>query len=216
MTRAIVALLLLCSLSLPTPADDTKPMRTILIVARGDLPDPNFKDSIVLVMNHIGPAPAGVILNRPTHVAVSRLFPDVERLAALEDKIYFGGPVDIEAVSFLFRADERPDNATEVLDGIYLSTSRELLRELLARDKPMDGLKIFVGYSGWARGQLENEIARGDWTLEPADASAIFDNKSERPWPERSPARGQRTSVQKWQDGAPQRADDGRSRYPVG
>ena len=137
----------------------------------------------MLVMNNIGPAPAGVITNRPTQIAVSRLFPDLERLGQL-DKLYFGGPVEIASVSFLFRADTRPEYATQVLDGVYFSTNRELLRKLLSRDKPMDGLRIFIGHSSWARGQLEAEIARGDWTLAPAETGAIFDGKSERPWPE--------------------------------
>ena len=138
----------------------------------------------MLVMNNIGPAPAGVITNRPTRIAVSRLFPDLERLGQLGDKLYFGGPVEITSVSFLFRADTPPEYATQVLDGVYFSTNRELLRKLLSRDKPMDGLRIFIGHSGWAPGQLEVEIARGDWTLAAAETDAIFDGKSERPWPE--------------------------------
>ena len=171
-------------MSWPTSADNTKPLTTILLVARAELPDSNFKDSVVLVMNNIGPAPAGVIINRPTRIAVSRLFPDLERLAQLDDKLYFGGPVEIASVSFLFRADTLPEHATQVLDGVYFSTNRELLRNMLGRDKPMDGLRIFIGHSAWAPGQLEAEIARGDWTLAPAETDAIFDGKSERPWPE--------------------------------
>jgi putative transcriptional regulator len=159
-------------------------MTTILLVARADLPDPNFRDSIVLVMNNIGSAPAGVMINRPTRIPVSRLFPDEERLARLDAKVYFGGPVQIDAVSFLFRADAAPEHALQVADNVYFSTDRDLLRKLLRRQEPMEGLRIFIGYSGWAPGQLEAEIARGDWTLRPADAGAIFDNKSERPWPE--------------------------------
>ena len=46
-------------------------------------------------MNNIGPAPVGIIINRPTRIAVSHLFPDLERLAPLDDKVYFGGPVEI-------------------------------------------------------------------------------------------------------------------------
>ncbi len=168
----------------PTSADNAKPLNTILLVARAELSDPNFKDSVVLVMNNIGPAPAGVIINRPTTIGISRLYPDLERLAQLDDKLYFGGPVDLAAVSFLFRAETPPERATEVLGGVYLSTNRELLRKLLGREKPMEGLRIFVGYSGWSPGQLEAEIARGDWTLAPAEAGVIFDRKSERPWPE--------------------------------
>ena len=157
---------------------------TLLLVARTELPDANFKDSVVLVMNNIGPAPVGIIINRPTRIAVSHLFPDLERLAPLDDKVYFGGPVEIASVSFLFRADTPPEHATQILDGVYVSTNGELLRKLLARDKPMEGLRIFVGHSGWALGQLEAEIARGDWTLAPAETDAIFHGKSEHTWPE--------------------------------
>jgi putative transcriptional regulator len=171
-------------MSWPTSADDAKPLTTILIVARGELRDSNFRDAVVLVMNNIGPAPAGIIINRPTKVTVAQLFPDLKRLAQLNDKVYFGGPVEIDSVSFLFRADKPPEHATPVLDGVYISSDRELLDKLLEREKPLEGLRIFVGYSGWAPGQLEAEIARGDWTLAPAEAGAIFDGKQEHPWPE--------------------------------
>ena len=170
-------------------------MTTILLVARAELPDPNFRGSVVLVMNNIGPAPAGMIVNRPTKIPLSRLFPDIEGLAQLPDRVYFGGPVELGAVSFLFRADAPPpEHATKVLEGLYLSTDRDLLRKLLARDNPTEGLRIFIGYSGWGPGQLESEIARGDWTLAPAEAGTIFDGRPERPWPEQqTPDARQRT-----------------------
>jgi putative transcriptional regulator len=183
-TRTVCALLLLFGTSWQTAADDAKSLTTILLVARAELPDSNFNHSVVLVMNNIGPAPAGVIINRPTPIAVSSLFPDLERLAEVHDRVYFGGPVRIASVSFLFRADTAPEDATRALDGVYFSTNRDLLRKLLDRDKPMEGLRIFIGYSSWAPGQLESEIARGDWTLAPAETDAIFGGKSEHPWPE--------------------------------
>jgi putative transcriptional regulator len=192
LTRALCALVLLLSPSWSTSADNPKSASTILIVARDELPDPNFKDSVVLVMNNLGVAPAGVIINRPTRIPVSKAFPEFERLAKLEDKLYFGGPVQIETVSFLFRADKKPENAAQVLDGVYLSSDEALLKKLLARDKPMEGLRIFIGYSGWAPGQLESEIERGDWKLTPANADTIFGRKSEHPWPEREGSGGGR------------------------
>jgi len=182
--RGLCAFLVLFGMSWPTSADNAKPLTAILLVARAELPDSSFKDSVVLVMNNIGPAPAGVIINRPTRIAVSRLFPDLERLAQLNNKLYFGGPVEITSVWFLFRADTPPEHAIQVLDDVYVSTNRELLRKLLDRDKPMEGLRIFIGHSGWAPDQLEAEIARGDWTFAPAETDAIFDGKSEHPWPE--------------------------------
>jgi putative transcriptional regulator len=183
--KAIVRLLVMglgaaaCAL-LAGAAND---LTTLLIVPRANLPDPNFKDSVVLVMNNLGPAPAGLIVNRPTRVTVAQLFPDLPKLSQSSDKVYFGGPVDIAAVTFLVRAATPPEHAVRVLDGLYLSTDGDLLRSLLARDKPMEGLRIFVGYAGWGPGQLEGEIARGDWTLTPADAGAIFGGTPEHPWP---------------------------------
>ena len=73
----------------------------------------------------------------------------------------------------------------QVLDGVYLGTNEPLLRKLLGREKPMEGLRIFIGYSGWGPGQLQSEIVRGDWILEPAQPRAIFEVKPEHPWPER-------------------------------
>jgi putative transcriptional regulator len=187
--RAVLAFLLALAIACPaSAADEAKGPSAILVVARAELPDPNFRDAVVLVMNNIAPVPAGLIVNRPTRIPVSHLFPELERLAQVDAKVYFGGPVDIESVSFLFRADAPPEHATQVLEGVYLSTNAELLRKLLGRDKPMEGLRIFAGYAGWGPGQLQAEIERGDWKLAPADARAIFEAKPEHPWPE--PSRG--------------------------
>jgi putative transcriptional regulator len=181
-TGALCALLLLCGSSWPTSAADAKPLRAILLMA-GNLPDSVFADSVVLVMNNLAPAPVGIIINRPMPIAVSRLFPDLKRLAQVRDKVYFGGPVEFGSVWFLFRATAPPEHAIQTCDGVYLSADRELLLRLLGRDKPMDGLRIFVGHAGWAPGQLEAEIANGDWTLKRAEPEAIFSGKSEHPWP---------------------------------
>src|ERR1700686_2476381 len=121
MIRALCASLLLFAMSWPASADNAKPLTTILLVAQAELRDPNFKDSVVLVMNNIGPAPAGVIINRPTSIAVSRLFPDLERLAQLDDKVYFGGPVEIATGSFVVRANVALDDPTAVFYGVYIT-----------------------------------------------------------------------------------------------
>jgi putative transcriptional regulator len=180
---AVSTFLLLFGTWWPISATDAKPLTAILLAAKGELSDPNFADSVVLVMNNLGPAPVGIIINRPTKFPVSEVFPNLERLAQLHDKVYFGGPVELESVWFLFRAAAQPEHAIQACEGVYLSADRKLLFQLLGRQKPMDGLRIFVGHSGWAPGQLETEIARGDWSLKRAKSDAIFNGKSEHPWP---------------------------------
>ena len=182
-TGGLCALLLLSGSSWPASGADTKPLNAILIVARDHLPDSNFADSIVLVMNNLGPGPVGIIINRPMPIPVSRLFPDIERLTQVRDKVYFGGPVDFGSVWFLFRAAAPPEHAVQACDGVYLSADPELLLRLLGRNKPTDSLRIFLGHAGWAPGQLEAEIGRHDWTSKRAEMGAIFSGKSEHPWP---------------------------------
>jgi putative transcriptional regulator len=179
---ALGALLLLLLGSWPTSADQA-PLTAIFLVARAELPDSNFADSVVLVMNNLGPAPVGLIVNRPTQIAVAQLFPEIKRLAQLHDRVFFGGPVEITSVWFLFRATAPSEHSIRAFEDIYLSADRHLLVKLLDRDKPLEGLRIYVGHCGWAPGQLEAEIARKDWTLEHAESTAIFDGKSRRPWP---------------------------------
>lgn len=181
--EAVVTVVVLFGMALPGIAEEPARLNAILLVARPKLADPNFGESVVLVMNNLGPAPVGIIVNRPTRVSVSQLFPENPRIASLPERIYFGGPVELGRVWFLFRARTPPAQSIRAFDDFYLSGDRELLLKLLARDKPMEGLRIFVGYSGWAPGQLETEIERGDWTSRRADKDAIFDRKLERAWP---------------------------------
>jgi putative transcriptional regulator len=175
---------LLFGFALPTFGYDAQPMKSILLVARKNLPDPFFRDSVVLVTRSGGLVPIGVIINRPTEVPLSRVFPDIERLGSGEEKLFFGGPVMPEHLVVLFRAAVPPTEAIEVLDGVYMSLSGELLRELLGRENPVQGLRVFAGHAGWAPGQLESEVARGDWHLVTADARMVLEMEPEKIWKE--------------------------------
>jgi putative transcriptional regulator len=176
-------LLILLQPFFPTSADDSSHLTAILLTARSELPDPDFADSVVLVMNNLGAAPMGVIVNRPTQVSVAEIFPDLKRLAHVHDKVFFGGPVALDTVWFLFRAAKPPKDAIRAFGDIWLSADRDLLLTLLGRDKPMDDLRIFLGHCGWEPGQLEAEIEYGAWTLGHANPDAIFKSKSNHPWP---------------------------------
>lgn len=198
MAAALLAMLLLSGSSRTTLAagTPTKPaapseklpansLTAILLVAQGVVSDPNFGGSVVVVMNNLGPAPIGIIINRPMPLTVARFFPKVKRLAQVHDKVYFGGPVEFDADSvwYLLRAKTAPANAIRVCDGVYVSSDRKLLLELLNRPNPTQGLRIFVGHAGWFPGQLQAEIQGGAWTPKRADADSIFNPQPQVPWP---------------------------------
>jgi putative transcriptional regulator len=174
--------------SAPAPASA---LTSILIVAQEVVADPNFGGSIVVVMNNIGPAPVGIIINRPMPLTVSRFFPKLKRLAQVNDKVYFGGPVEFGTVWYLFRAKTAPANAIRVCDGVYVGSDEKLLFQLLSRPNPMQGLRIFIGHAGWAPGQLQAEIQGGAWAPRRANAGSIFNPEPLLPWPSaRGPKRG--------------------------
>jgi putative transcriptional regulator len=195
-------LALLLALAFPSFASDMSQVKSILLVARKDLPDPFFRDSVVLITpsgpqgaslgagpqgasrGAAGGPPIGVIVNRPTKVPLSGVFPEVEGLRSRDEKLFFGGPVAREQLVVVFRATAPREGALEVLDGVFMTSNRDVFRELLARPNPVEGLKVFAGYAGWAPGQLEAEVARGDWHLAPADARVLFGTPPDKLWEE--------------------------------
>jgi putative transcriptional regulator len=167
----------------PSALVPKKDLTSILIVAQGVVSDPNFGGSVVVVMNNLGPAPVGIIINRPMPLTVARFFPKLKQLAQVHDRMYFGGPVEFGTVWYLFRAKTAPAPAIRVCDGVYVSSDDKLLLKLLARPNPMQGLRIFLGHAGWYPGQLQMEIQGGAWTPRRAAADSIFNPEPKLPWP---------------------------------
>ena len=164
-------------------AEDPPP-NGVFLVAKRHLLDPNFHEAVVLVTQHASGSPVGVIVNRPTKVPLSRIFPDNDRLKDAPDTVFFGGPVSPQLLVYVFRAQSHPKDALRMLEDVYLSFDAELLVELLGRVKPTVELRVYAGYSGWGPGQLQEEIARGDWHLVRADAEMIFGKDPARVWEE--------------------------------
>lgn len=177
-------LLLICLLLIAAPsgAQQESGAEPVLLVASTELQDPNFSQSVVLVLFPAGGWPTGVILNRPTRLAWSETFPDEPALRARADPIYFGGPVRINALWFLFRQGAPQGTVLPVLEDLYLSSDGELLDRLLQAHARVD--RFFVGYSGWAPAQLDMEIAQGAWHVLPADLDAILKMEPETMWRE--------------------------------
>jgi putative transcriptional regulator len=167
-------LLLLAALLLaPAPAQ-AQTERTFLLVAQPDMVDPNFSGTVVLVMRPEDSGPLGVILNRPTNVQMRELYPARKELTGRNDLVFFGGPVQPDALLFAFRSAVKPPKGMNVSGDIYISGFSEVLDELLKHPENAAEQRFFAGYAGWAQGQLEFEIERGGWYTLPMDTDAVF------------------------------------------
>jgi putative transcriptional regulator len=178
--------ILLCLTALPSlpAAAAERGAGGIFLVAKREMRDPRFRESVVLVTQPDEGGPVGVIINKPLEHRLAEAFPGHEALKKGKDVIYYGGPVATQGLVVLLRAEQAPPQALRVLKDLFFVTDPEVVDGLLRRDDPTRGLRVYAGYAGWAPGQLQRELMRGDWHVAPADAETVFEKPARSIWPE--------------------------------
>lgn len=152
------------------------------LVAEEQVLDPNFARTVVLLIDY-GPRGAmGLIVNRPSRRTLAEALPRFEALAGSKHRLFFGGPVEPEALLLLLRSDDPPAGFEEVLNGVYLGGSASKWVDLIGSGLEEDSVRGYAGYAGWGPGQLDNEVSRGDWSVLPAAAGQVFDPAPDSLW----------------------------------
>lgn len=154
------------------------------LVANEDLTDPNFSKTVVLLIHYDFHGAMGLVINRPTDVKLSTLFPEIKGLRERPDTVYIGGPVARDQILMLMRSRDQLEGARPVFDDISVSASRTALRQMIDIADPEKRFRIYSGHAGWAPGQLDQELSRGGWHVLPADAEIVFDKAPSEIWPE--------------------------------
>jgi putative transcriptional regulator len=155
----------------------------VFLVAKPAMVDPNFAQTVVLVTLPPGGGAIGVIVNRALGRKLSELVPDPALIPPEADELYSGGPVARGQLLMLVRAAAAPAGSFHVLEDVYLSTDPKVLEDLKAGLLPGARVRFYAGYAGWAPGQLQAEVGRGDWEISPATAAMIFDDDPKTLWP---------------------------------
>ena len=166
-----------------TPAARPALTPGIFLIARRDLPDPNFTETVVLLLSYSpGGGALGLVVNRPSDVELSSLAPRIAGLDDRSDPLYIGGPVPGQELFLLVRGRAPDGDAEAVFEGVWASHSPEVLERLAQDHVPAERLRVYAGYAGWGPGQLDNEIARGDWHIRTADEESIFTPRPRETW----------------------------------
>ena len=103
----------------------------VLLVASPSLDDPNFRESVVLVVEHGPEGTVGLILNRSTKVLLSEVLPDLTVLKGTSYRLFAGGPVEPTGLLLLFRLKEPPSDARSVFDGVYVGGTLKVLERII-------------------------------------------------------------------------------------
>ncbi len=194
----LIALALFLALpALPGRADEKAPagsrnttsLTGQLLVASPDIADPRFHETVIYMITHRPDGASGLVVNKVFGEGaigefLKRLDIDVGDAGATI-RFHYGGPVAPASVSVLHTSDYHRPKTRVIDERISLSHEMHVLKAILkdiAEGKGPRHSLLILGYAGWSEGQLEAEIARGDWLSAPADEKLIFDDDYATKW----------------------------------
>jgi putative transcriptional regulator len=154
----------------------------VLLVASPSLIDPNFRQTVVLVVEHGHGGTLGIIVNRSTRVLLSEALPDLTVLKGTSYRLFAGGPVEPNRLLLLFRQKDPPAGSRLVFDGVYVGDTPKILERILTQAKPTETFRAFAGFARWAPGQLKYEMHQGAWAVLPPDSNGVFDKDPATFW----------------------------------
>ncbi len=152
------------------------------LIAVPQMQDPNFKQSVVFLLECNEEGALGVVINRESPMLLADLCNDhqIAYSGERDKRVRSGGPVQPEQGIVVYGDEHIDPEGREVCEGLHVSASRGTLGRLC--DLPHGRFHCYSGYTGWGPGQLEHEIEEGSWVYAPADAGSVLDIDPESMW----------------------------------
>lgn len=139
-----------------------------LLLAHPSLRDPNFTQSIIFLSMHNAEDGAfGMIMNRPSGKRLGDLIPNRDLGILAMAPVYIGGPVGAEQLLLTAFRWEKGAGIWSWRHDLTIESAAEIVQE--------EGtiLRVFAGYSGWSKGQLEEELRRETWVVHTPDGAIL-------------------------------------------
>lgn len=157
------------------------------LIATPAMTDPRFSHSVIYICEHSPEGAMGIVINLPLTIHLGDVLQNMHIPA--EDKainltpVLAGGPLQQERGFVLHRTSnkEKWESSLALTKHISITTSKDILLAIAAHKGPKDKI-IALGYAGWEKGQLEQEISQNTWLCGPADAHVLFDVPAEYRW----------------------------------
>jgi putative transcriptional regulator len=155
-----------------------------VLAASPELPDSSFSHSAILMCEHTEEGAFGLVFNRLAGLSVRELFPEHPLLHACTLPVYEGGPVGMDTAQFVHQRPDLIPGGEELANGVFLGGDFEALSSFLSTDSSSisDDVRLFVGYSGWGPGQLDDELRGGSWLPALLIPEVLFGEGEESSW----------------------------------
>ena len=140
-----------------------KPKKGKLLIAEPSLTgDVSFNRSVVLLAEHNSEGSVGFILNKPLNYSMNDLVEEI----LVPFPVYNGGPVGQDNLYFIHKVPDLISNSVEISDGIYWGGDFDTTVALINQQKiTQNDIRFFLGYSGWASLQLDQELHSKSWIV---------------------------------------------------
>ncbi len=141
------------------------PAKGLLLVAEPSIiGDVSFNRSVVLLAEYNHSGSVGFILNKPLTYKLKDFVPEIKS----DLTVYNGGPVEQDNLYFIHCIPEIIPESIEISNGVYWGGDFDVILDLLRKNKlQKDQIRFFLGYSGWERNQLEEELKINSWVVAP-------------------------------------------------
>jgi putative transcriptional regulator len=159
-----------------------------ILISNSVIMSDEFNQSVVFMIEHDSSGAFGLVVNKKSTYLLNEVVLGLPQSISAEIPMYWGGPVDHNFITILHNNSFLSDPGLEVLEGVFLSRSFELLMKLL--DSPESIFHVFHGYSGWGPGQLEAEFERKSWVLHEARPAFLLNEEPESVWREALRSKG--------------------------
>ncbi len=135
----------------------------LVLHASKELDETYFENAVILIIITNSDGAFGLILNRGTHMPVAEVFDPAPRTAIKSRLFYLGGPVDEEALHMLRLVPDTGGDGYPFVSGVELGGEWHSIESIVESSEVTN--RLFLGYSGWGSGQLEDEISEGSWIV---------------------------------------------------
>ncbi|MDX1350325.1 MAG: YqgE/AlgH family protein [Putridiphycobacter sp.] len=156
------------------------PKKGRVLITEPFLEDDYFERSVVLICEHNEDGSFGFVLNKYSEIELQ----DISDFPSFDTQISIGGPVDPQHLYYIHTLGHDIPGSIEVVDGLYMGGDFEALKEkanlgLIKKNQ----IRFFIGYSGWTKGQLEDELVKNAWLVSDIiDLSALMNDQYETIW----------------------------------
>lgn len=157
-----------------------KPGSGKVLVAAPFLNDFYFGRSVVLLADHSKEGSFGIVLNKPLDIRFNDILEEFPNFTA---GVYVGGPVKSESLFFIHTLGESIPQSVRIIEGLYWGGDIDEVRSAIIEGRIKAGqIRFFLGYSGWAPRQLEQELEEHSWVVTQAKTKELLGTEPVQLW----------------------------------